>query len=721
MSSSGVTKYDTLDKEENTVTFLTTEGEHKITFSYKGSQEKCHINDTDEHVFRYNIRNAIQGAPEINTMLDASGKAKSTDNFWISVYQGLDGEGKEIWSDTFVGDIEDATIPTFYTSHSTLNLGNYKFVYKDFDGNVKELPFTQATGYAPTVNKNSHITFTVDFWGIGTYSVTASYSGAKSKYVEIIQKQSVSIPLNGNPSLYVRNSYVYLRGQDGREQKMLFNLNTFKLVSVEDEEMETLPTNRLGMYTMKVAYTSDDAYNTENRTNTIYADIVYSVVLEADNSIFSFGELNEIKKTATITACTNKTADTLVLPDKYVSGGETYYVTAIGDSVFKDFTALKTVYMPATLVKIGKNAFAGCTLLEEIFTSTQTEYATSVIPDEDFKEERVEVQEKGIIPVTSLLFTIIPNTLTVPEKFTWSETNGIYLYQYEATPIFSDDVFAKCKGTIWLFDSEYNREYATAHLAGKKVEFYTAEDNRVPAAQSRFQLDQTKFSAGEIDIVKYSKLTTLENVTLDGNDDIVVTPYFTKPDAYYDVYRILNETTQEVEEVIIAVGDDYVVPDGYTQLSVARNVLVHEMDYISATEKKLTVPDGFDGFVYLPDTIYTKSKIVNKDDEELENARTVYKSGITTLVSTLDYVPDTLEYIGTTAFMDCVSLKTIVFGADTSLEDIGTMAFAGCTNLESIVYGKNKAAWDEVDLSPDWNQNTGDYVIKCADQDVAKS
>ncbi|MBQ9276127.1 MAG: leucine-rich repeat protein, partial [Clostridia bacterium] len=329
MSSSGVTKYDTLDKNENAVSFATSEGEHILRFTYKGEDKYCHNEDKDAHVFKYNIRNAISGAPEIGSTIDASGKTDA-DSFWIETYQGKSATGQELWARAFLGDVDGATVPTFYTSHSTLDLANYRFAYKDafydttksFDDNEKEnhvqyLPFTQATGYAPTVNKNSHITFTVDFWGIGIYSVAASYSGAKSRYVEVVQKESISIPLNGSESVYVRNSYVYLRGQDGREQKILFTLNTFKLVAVDGEAVETLPTNKLGMHKMKVSYTSDDALNVETGTSTIFANIMYSVVLEADNSVFKFEILNQRDMTAKITACTNNTADTLVIPDKY--------------------------------------------------------------------------------------------------------------------------------------------------------------------------------------------------------------------------------------------------------------------------------------------------------------------------------------------------------------------------------------------------------------------
>ncbi|MBO4380923.1 MAG: leucine-rich repeat protein, partial [Clostridia bacterium] len=497
----------------------------------------------------------------------------------------------------------------------------------------------------------------------------------------------------------------------------LFNLNSFKLDQVDGVKHEDLVTNKLGLHTMTVKY------STEDTNGELTADIVYAVVLEADNSIFSFEVVNEEKKTARITACTNKTADTLVLPDKYTKDGITYRVTEIGNSVFENFTALKTVYLPATLEKIGSNAFAGCTLLEELFTSTQTVFATTQIPDADFEDLQIEITEIGTIEVTELLFTIIPSTLTVPATFTWSEKSedGITEIEYQATPVFSDTIFAKCKGTIWLYDSEYNRAYAAAHLEGKKVEFYTEEDNRVPAAQSRFKLNTDKFVATEVHKVKYAKLLTLENITPGADGNIVVTPSFDMPVAYQDEYLIANTESGETKLVWVEKDAEYAAPSGWEILKSQKNVPIYEKDYISATAARLQMPEGFDGFVYLPDTIYNITVIVDDTDQEYAEMLTIYKSGSTTLVSTLDYVPDTLTYIGSTAFQNCVNLKDIEFGEGTNLQDICTKAFEGCTELEQIIYGKNTADWQEIDLGTEWDQDTGAYVIKCKDGNLPKA
>lgn len=700
-SSSGVLKYDVLDKTANTVIFSEVEGEHFITFSYKGSQEHCHNAATDEHVFRYNIRYAIMGEPEINSTLEADGHT-SSDAFWIVGFEG---------------DLEGAATPSFYTSHTTLDMSTIAFWYKDFQydtektyeenveaGHVHKIDNLDETkirvsGYAPTVNKNATATFTVDFYGIGKYTVTVKYVGVKSKYIEINQKEAISIPLNGSAANYVRGSYVYLKGQDGREQKVVFNLNTFKLVSVDGEAVEELPTDKLGMHSMHVTYVTEDT------DGTLEADVVYAVVLESDSSVFTFEIADEQNHKTRIVKCANSTAETLVLPDKYTKDGVEYSVTEIGDGVFKDFTALKTVYLPASLERIGAGAFAGCTHLEEIFTSTQTEYESVRIPDENFEDERVEQTIYGTIEVTELLFTIIPNTLIVPKQFSWNETVTIvrnegeaneYSYQqtttFVATPVFDEKLFDKCKGTIWLYDCVENRAYAETYLKEKKVDFYTDEDNRVPAAQSRFKLDTTKFVATEQHIVKYSKLVSLKDIPLVGYD-IVITPYFNMPVR---------------------------VEDGMT---------VYETDYINSTADTLSVPNGFSGFVYLPDTIYNVVKIVDENGDELEEALTIYKSGTSTLVSTLEHAPDTLEYIGSTAFKDCVNLKQIVFSENTQLTDVCVMAFANCTSLETIKYGKTVSDWANVDLGTDWDKDLGvndkdgeytnhNYKVECSDSNI---
>jgi|GEM_PF-4673660 len=748
-SNTGVLKHDwfivktndNVKYPSNIVTFNEAEGEHILVFKYKGSEAHCHNNESDEHAFKYILAFGVSGLAAPSEVGEFNcDDLTSEGNFWI--------EG-------FEGDVAGAEVPTFYTSHTSLDLSKVFFCYKDVfyadapenekASHIHKIAASRCAGYIPTANRESLATFTFNFNGIGNYIVTMSYRGTPSLYtndengIGIYQRSSISIPLNGNPTNYIRNTYVYFKGQDGREQRMVFNLNTFNLESVEGyETVTTLPTDQLGMHVMHVTYSSEDT------DGVLFGSIVYNVVLEADNRVFSYEILNEKTKTAKITYCSNTTAETLVIPNVYVRGDVEYTIVEIGDEVFEEFSALKTIYLPSTIKRIGANAFKNCSLLEQVYTSTQTPFSANEtgeqpIGDEDFLDLSIENVAYGEIEISQLLFTILPNTITVPETLTWSESvvenEGLenetrIETTYIATPRFKlndkgeDVVFEKFKGTIWLFDNEYNHAYAEAHLTGKDVKFYTADDNRVPAAQSRFQLDHSTFKESVVYTTKYAKLLDLmreiggvETVPTDANGNVVVEPYFVMPikvtvkaaDGTTNVVMYRNAKVAQKEGLIALGADDELVSYSYNVGSsngraAIENVYVirdkksgesrtvkafdfvaeegrtivsinAESDYISATDGEITVPDGFTGIVYLPDSIYNLTSVKYVNGEIHNELLVVYKSGTEMLVSTLAYCPSSLEYIGSGAFESCVSLEEIKFGEGSKLEDICTMAF----------------------------------------------
>ncbi len=57
---------------------------------------------------------------------------------------------------------------------------------------------------------------------------------------------------------------------------------------------------------------------------------------------------------------------TLRIPDEIEIDGKKYPVTEIGEGAFKDRTDIKRLIIPASVIKIGNEAFAGCTNLNEV-------------------------------------------------------------------------------------------------------------------------------------------------------------------------------------------------------------------------------------------------------------------------------------------------------------------------------------------------------------------
>lgn len=60
-------------------------------------------------------------------------------------------------------------------------------------------------------------------------------------------------------------------------------------------------------------------------------------------------------------------ADSVVVPETVVVGGDTVSVTAIGRGAFDGCTKLVSVTIPQGVTKIGKGAFDGCTALRRVY------------------------------------------------------------------------------------------------------------------------------------------------------------------------------------------------------------------------------------------------------------------------------------------------------------------------------------------------------------------
>ena len=131
---------------------------------------------------------------------------------------------------------------------------------------------------------------------------------------------------------------------------------------------------------------------------------------------------------------------------------------------------------------------------------------------------------------------------------------------------------------------------------------------------------------------------------------------------------------------------------------VLGDTLVIGSDYVSSTESNLKFRiiglangvkiDAESGAidVYLPDTIYQRVNIVDKNGVSITPIFVSSESEY--LFKTIDRVPDKLAIISTGAFKNCISLRHLDFSGATELTRIGTMAFAG-SGLVSIDFSKN--------------------------------
>ena len=81
-------------------------------------------------------------------------------------------------------------------------------------------------------------------------------------------------------------------------------------------------------------------------------------------------------------------------------------------------------------------------------------------------------------------------------------------------------------------------------------------------------------------------------------------------------------------------------------------------------------------------------------------------------------LPENVTEIGDGAFRGCSNLSSVTIPDSVTL--IQGWAFERCTGLSDIYYGGTIEQWNAVEKNVEWDKETGDYVVHCADGDVTK-
>lgn len=488
LGNTGVVRYETLDYAQNEVQlvlvqqgdeqfgYLYEEGVEKyvVTFSYDGKTKGCEINGGDEHLFVITVTDAIDDSsmnsfytsnvdkyPSNETVIDATGKTSENSAFWF--------EG-------FEGQVADAPYPTFYTSNAGVDV---YFCYRDVDGETHKIHVSQSqiaefNTLKPTIEAEA--TFTVNFHDIGVYKFKIKYAVQESKFMAIEQTNAVSIPLNGNPTTYFANFTVNLIGQDGIKVEKVLRTSNFDIIAVDGISTTVVNTAKLGMHTLHIRYSKADA------VEPIVQTIVYSVILEADANIFDYEIIDEREMTARIVKCSAKTADTIVLPATATINGEVYKITQVGDmsatsGVFENFTSLKAVYLSANIEHINARTFAGCSLLENVYTVKRNDTAFAPLTEANFEILSTREGDGVVIhevKVANLDGIEIGKVLAIGSQYVIDGANGKVIYDVvqikDGLVIDSVDVELFLPDTIYNLFTIYHKSEVESEAHGTAIE-----------------------------------------------------------------------------------------------------------------------------------------------------------------------------------------------------------------------------------------------------------
>ena len=341
-----------------------------VTFTYNDG-EGCQVNYGDEFLYVATVYNAIKGNPSFyvdgNTVPTINVRGES--DYYLTGFEGQDKD-------------DTSATPPFYT---TFEGGEYKFVYVDIDGNKHTLDISRIENFdtSTVTDGTKDATVTVNFYGLGTYKFRFAYRVEEPKIESIVQDGAISVALNTNVSDALTEFKVRLIGQDGSVIVRTISANA-------GFRFDNPNTSTLGIKSLRVSYSADNVLS-----GTQSVTLVYSVVLEADASLFEYGYVDQKEVTvgettyagkASITGCKAQNAETIVLPTTWTdTDGSEYIVTEIASGAFANFTKLKAIYLAANIETIRDRAFANCTALENVYTAQKVNIAFANLTESNFE------------------------------------------------------------------------------------------------------------------------------------------------------------------------------------------------------------------------------------------------------------------------------------------------------------------------------------------------
>lgn len=435
--------------------------------------------------------------------------------------------------------------------------------------------------------------------------------------------------------------------------------------------------------------------------------------------------------TATVASYNNGTQDGVIdIPDTVTSGGQSYKVTAIGNSAFKSLSTLKnvsSVFIPATVTSIGDFAFRCCKFLATV-TFAEGSQLKSIGGSAFYGTEHAHPRFKEIkIPDSvetigtnafhncqDLESITLPASLKTIESSAFSSCCNLSKIKLPVSlTTIENSVFDGCRSLETVFYdgslaqwSQINTSngflgYSSPSLVMNDytAQFISVKDDPFAEPIPKKTVTITKYTGKESTVILPSTISSWP-VTKIGEaafqDNTTITSV-TIPDSVTEIGA--NAFAGCTNLTSVTYGGDWsklTIQSGNPAVEDAVNAQLFEFEFTpdntavivnnykcKGTAADVTIPSRYKGKpvtainnAAFPNSAVT-SVTIPDSVTSIPDAAFVNCSQLTNIS-----IPNSVTFIGFAAFNSCTSLKSITLPS--SLSTIQSFAFYNCGNLETI-------------------------------------
>lgn len=494
---------------------------------------------------------------------------------------------------------------------------------------------------------------------------------------------------------------------------------------VEGEEAPAIEEPQKEGYIFDGWYTDENLQEEFVATQPITQNIVLyakwkSVYAETDSSKLEFA-LTSDEKSYIVTGIGTFGGTELSIPATYNSKS----VTAIGDSAFRDCSAIKSITIPSSVTSIGTTVFYGCTSLESITVNSENKTYSSngncLIKTSD--KELIAGCKASVIPSDGSVTSIgsqafagcgsleqiaIPNNVkSVGESAFWRCSALKQITISSSVTSIGSSAFKECIALENItIPSSVTSIGAYAFYKCKLLDSITVGDGVTSIGEGAFGY------CGRLENVVFGSASKLSTIGYRVFEDCVSLASISLPrsltsigyQAFSDCTNLQTVSFGETESASSSLKtlgykvfegcsrlNDISLPSGLTSLGDCAF-------YDCVALESINIPSGITSIGY--GVFYGCNKLKSVSiPKAVTLISTSAFEGCSALAAVTFEDGSALTSIGFKAFSGCTSLKDITIPS--SVTSIRQYAFDKCTKLETITFA-NTATWYRTTKSSDW-------------------